>query len=115
VLFLVYVVKLHLIEVGASQLVRVVRLVQLVRVERIPSSQLNWIVSVSNDVQFHQFHDSNELKGPPSSKLYWTVSLNNDMQFYHLNDSFESYELTRALPWNDAQILSVYNDIQRDQ
>ena len=37
----------------------------------------------------HDSFQSYELKGPPSSQLNWTVSLNNDMTFYHLNDSFE--------------------------
>ena len=41
--------------------------------------------------------------------LKFEVSI-NDMQIHHLHDSYESYELTRTLPWkswNDAQILSI--------
>ena len=45
------------------------------------------ILSVDNEIQFHQLHHLNEpyqLKGPAFSQLYCTVSKSNDMQFHHL-------------------------------
>ena len=63
------------------------------------------ILSVDNEIQFHQLHhlnESYELKGPPSSQLYRTVSNSNDMQFHHLNDLNdlnESYQL-KAPPFS---------------
>ena len=41
------------------------------------------ILSVDNEIQFHQLHhlkESYQLKGPPSSQLYRTVSKSNDMK-----------------------------------
>ena len=43
------------------------------------------------------------------------LSVDNEMQFHQLNDSYESHQLTKDLPYSDTQILSLYNDIQLHQ
>ena len=43
------------------------------------------------------------------------LSVDNEMQFHQLNDSYKLHELTRSLPYNDTQIQSLYNDIQIHQ